>query len=91
MAQRAALEAKYRDAAAAAEAAMAQAEEYRQMLQSAGAEQNRAQVCGVFALVYRVSGVQWQLPLEFCHNKCQCGPSILGYNPVLASPSSHSC
>ena len=42
--QRAALEAKYRDAAAAAEAAMAQAEEYRQMLQSAGAEQNRAQV-----------------------------------------------
>ena len=45
------LEAKYRDAAAAAEAAMAQAEEYRQMLQSAGAEQNRAQVCGVFALV----------------------------------------
>ena len=44
MSQRAALEAKFRDAQAAAEAAMAQAEEYRQMLASAAAEQARAQV-----------------------------------------------
>merc|ERR1711871_1629475 len=43
VAQRAALEAKFRDAQQAAEAAMAQAEEYRQMLASAAAEQSRAQ------------------------------------------------
>merc|ERR1711968_398577 len=42
VAQRSALEAKFRDAEAAA-AAMAQAEEYRQMLASATSEQSRAQ------------------------------------------------
>jgi len=42
-AQRAGLEAKFRDAQMAAEAAVAQAEEYRQMLASSAAEQARAQ------------------------------------------------